>query len=157
MKRSLLGQSVLHQNTSLSHQLECLYVHIHRSCAMKRPAPWALEQPVESRPTVESVDRSETDITSIEVMPRSRSESQEAMQNEHVPLLAECTQERLCSALNEATVASGWTPAYLRWWQEQVREPIPGLFAVRLIGDASSPGLFSSVGLDHLAFCRCVK
>ena len=103
---------------------------------------------------------SEVENVSAEVVPRSGSESEPVMQHEHVPLLAACDQARLCSALKEATVPvlSGWTPAYLRWWQEQVRsQQTPGFFAVMLIGDASSPGLFSSLGLDHLTLSRYVK
>lgn len=66
---------------------------------------------------------SEVENVSAEVVPRSGSESEPVMQHERVPLLAACDQARLCSALKEATVPvlSGWTPAYLRWWQEQVR------------------------------------
>ena len=130
----------------------CPSVPVHASCAMKRPAPWSLEQPVMSRPSIELDDGFRADRTNHEIVPTSRSESKEVLQGVHVPLLAECNQVGLCFALKEAEVpvASGWTPAYLSWWQEQIRyQQVPDFFAVRLIGDANRPDLFSPFGLDH--------
>ncbi len=152
MKRSLLTLTWTFRWTVAS------IVPIHAYCAMKRPAPWSLEQPVMSRPSIELNDGSRADRISSEIVPTSTSENKEVLQSVHVPLLAECNLLGLRLALKEANVpvASGWTPAYLSWWQEQVRaQQIPDFFAVRLIGDANRPGLFSPFGLDHLAFCRC--
>ena len=80
---------------------------------MKRPAPWSLEQPVMSRPSIELDDGFRADRTNNEIVPTSRSESKEVLQSVHVPLLAEWNQVGLCFALKEAEVpvASGWTAA----------------------------------------------
>ena len=82
---------------------------------MKRPAPWSLEQPVMSRPSIELNDGSRADRISSEIVPTSTSENKEVLQGVHVPLLAECNLLGLRLALKEANVpvASGWTPAYL--------------------------------------------
>lgn len=53
-------------------------------------------------------------------------------------------------------VAGRGTKDYHDWWREQVVEQERlGLFTVRLIGDASSPQLFTPMAPTDLAYCRC--
>ena len=75
----------------------------------------------------------------------------------HTPFLAKCDQKELSCALPDTVVpvSSGWTEAYFNWWENQlVHHPDAAWFAVRLIGDASTPHKFTPMALNDLAFCR---
>ena len=78
-------------------------------------------------------------------------------QSVHTPVLAKCDQKKLSCALPETVVpvSSGWTESYFNWWEDQVvHHPGAAWFAVRLIGDASTPDKFTPMALNDLAFCR---
>ena len=52
-------------------------------------------------------------------------------------------------------VAGGRTKDYCDWWRKQRPEQSDlSLLTVRLIGDASSPQLFTSMAHNDLAYCR---
>ena len=81
------------------------------------------------------------------------------LQSVHTPFLAKCDQKELSCALPDTVVpvSSGWTEAYFNWWENQlIHHPDAAWFAVRLIGDASTPHKFTPVALNDLAFCRLV-
>ena len=81
----------------------------------------------------------------------------ETLQSVHTPFLAKCDQKKLSCALPETVVpvSSGWTESYFNWWQDHLlHHPDAAWFAVRLIGDASTPHKFTPMALNDLAFCR---
>ena len=82
-------------------------------------------------------------------------------QYEHQPMLAVDTDDdqQIDEWLERKVVlpiAGRGTKDYCEWWREQVAgQSSIGLFGVRLIGDASSPQLFTSMSQNDLAYCRC--
>lgn len=52
-------------------------------------------------------------------------------------------------------VAEGRTKQYCDWWRDHCAgQDSLGVFSVRLIGDASSPQLFTSIAHNDLAYSR---
>ena len=81
----------------------------------------------------------------------------ETPQSIHTPFLAKCNQKMLSCALPETVVpvSSGWTESYFNWWEDQLlHQSDAAWFAVRLIGDTSTPHKFTPMALNDLAFCR---
>ena len=81
----------------------------------------------------------------------------ETPQSVHTPFLAKCDQKKLSCALRDTVVpvSCGWPEPYFDWWEDQVvHHPRAAWFAVRLIGDASTPHKFTPMALNDLAFCR---
>lgn len=75
-------------------------------------------------------------------------------QNMHQTMLAPHKQDSARDA-STVPVAGGRTKDYCDWWREQVLEQNDlSLFNVRLVGDASSPQLFTSMAHIDLAYCR---
>ncbi len=78
----------------------------------------------------------------------------ELHQNVHQTMLAPHNQDSARDA-SAVPVAGHRTQDYCDWWREQVSEQNDlSLFNVRLVGDASSPQLFSSMAHIDLAYCR---
>ena len=78
-------------------------------------------------------------------------------QNVHQAMLAPNNQrtEQNSSGESVVPVAGGRTKDYCDWWREHCLEQSNlSLFNVRLIGDASSPQLFTSMAHNDLAYCR---
>lgn len=68
----------------------------------------------------------------------------------------ELVQPEVVSALPEemCSVASGWTTHYCSWWHKQAPQNSKHtLFPAQLIGDASTPHLYTPMSLGDLAFC----
>ena len=83
--------------------------------------------------------------------------TQAPQQNVHQAVLAPNSQHTAQSSSDEGvvSVAGGRTQNYCDWWREQRSEQSDlSLFNVRLIGDASSPQLFTSMAQNDLAYCR---
>jgi len=81
----------------------------------------------------------------------------EPQQNVHQTMLAPHDQDsaRHLSDASTVPVAGGRTKDYCDWWREQVLEQNDlSLFNVRLVGDASSPQLFTTMAHNDLAYCR---
>lgn len=77
-------------------------------------------------------------------------------QNVHQAMLAPNNQrtEQNSSGESVVPVAGGRTKDYCDWWREHCLEQSNlSLFNVRLIGDASSPQLFTSMAHNDLAYC----
>ena len=80
-------------------------------------------------------------------------------QNVHQPLLVlgavhQSDSEGLLSE-TVLPIACRGTRDYCDWWRDQVlRQDNLGLFNARLVGDASSPELFTPMALVDLAYCR---
>ncbi len=82
---------------------------------------------------------------------------QHPQQNVHQAVLAPNSQHTAQNSSDESVVpvAGGRTKDYCDWWREQRSEQSDlSLFNVRLIGDASSPQLFTSMAHNDLAYCR---
>ena len=80
-------------------------------------------------------------------------------QNVHQPRLAVDTKDgqQLDQRFSQKIllrVAGRGTQDYCEWWRTQETF---GLFDVRLIGDASSPQLFTPIAQNDLAYCRCAS
>ena len=83
--------------------------------------------------------------------------TQHIHQNVHQALLAPNSQDTAQNSSDESVVpvAGGRTKDYCDWWREQCLEQSNlSLFTVRLIGDASSPQLFTLMAHIDLAYCR---
>lgn len=84
--------------------------------------------------------------------------TQQPQQNVHQAMLVSSSEHTPQNSSNESVVpvAGGRTKEYCDWWCEQVLEQSDlSLFNVRLIGDAGSPQLFTSMARNDLAYCRC--
>ncbi len=77
-------------------------------------------------------------------------------QNVHQAVLAPNSQHTAQNSDESVVpVAGGRTKDYYDWWREQCSEQSDlSLINVRLIGDASSPQLFTSMAHNDLAYCR---
>ena len=77
-------------------------------------------------------------------------------QNVHQAVLAPNSQHTAQNSDESVVpVAGGRTKDYCDWWREKCSEQSDlSLFNVRLIGDASSPQLFTSMAHNDLAYCR---
>ena len=130
---------------------------------MKRCASWpsttALQHGDPDQATHVSVAGRDAGLASLDVsrLKMGKVCHNETPQSVHTPFLAKCDQEKLSCALPEEVipVSSGWTEPYINWWEEQkLHHPGAAWFAVRLIGDASTPHKFTPMALNNLAFCR---
>ncbi|KAL0033575.1 hypothetical protein WJX79_004573 [Trebouxia sp. C0005] len=82
--------------------------------------------------------------------------TQQPQQNVHQAMLVSSSEHTPQNSSNESVVpvAGGRTKEYCDWWCEQVLEQSDlSLFNVRLIGDAGSPQLFTSMARNDLAYC----
>ncbi len=82
---------------------------------------------------------------------------QHPQQNVHQAMLAPNSQHTAQDSSDENVipVAGGRTKDCCDWWREQALEQSDlSLFNVRLVGDASSPQLFTSMAHNDLAYCR---
>lgn len=82
---------------------------------------------------------------------------QHPQQNVHQAMLAPNSQHTAQDSSDEnvVPVVGGRTKEYCDWWHEQALEQSDlSLFIVRLVGDASSPQLFTSMAHNDLAYCR---
>ena len=83
--------------------------------------------------------------------------TQHPKQNVHQAILAPNSQQTAQNSSDESVVpvAGGRTKDYCDWWREQLLEQSDlSLFNVRLVGDASSPQLFTSMAHNDLTYCR---
>ena len=130
---------------------------------MKRCASWpsatALQHGDPAQATHVGVASRDAGLASLDVsrLTMGKRCHNQTLQSVHTPFLAICDQKLLSCALPETVVpvASGWTEPYFKWWEDQVLEHLEAAwFAVRLIGDASTPHKFTPMALNDLAFCR---
>ena len=81
----------------------------------------------------------------------------EPCQDVHKPMLAVRVDQHRSESFKEIMmpITGGRTQEYCDWWCEQVLgQDNHSLFSVRLIGDASSPQLYTLMAHNDLAFCR---
>ena len=92
-----------------------------------------------------------TDCSAIPiVIPADSSDEEDYEYHEPVqPEVVSALPEEICS------IASGWTVHYCSWWHEQAPQSSKHtLFPAQLVGDASTPDLYTPMSLGDLAFCR---
>ncbi len=83
--------------------------------------------------------------------------TQHTHQSVHQAMLAPNSQYSAQNSSDDSVVpvAGSRNKDYCDWWREQCLEQSNlSLFNVRLIGDASSPQLFTSMAHNDLAYCR---
>ena len=95
-----------------------------------------------------------TDCSAISIVIPAETSDEEDYYNYHEPV-----QPKVVLALpgEMCSVASGWTTHYCSWWHEQAPQNSKHtLFPAQLIGDASTPQLYTPMSVGDLAFCRYV-
>ena len=90
-------------------------------------------------------------------LPKVNCQASSTSQYVHQSMLAVDTDHQRNSWSQEVIVpiADGRTSAYCRWWSAEAARDDLSLLSVRLIGDASSPQVFTAVAQNDLAYLRC--